>query len=114
MASPISPLAPASFPEMPNLDMVAVSTAAAGIKYQNRTDLALITFPESATVAGVFTQSETRSAAVDWCRQVLNSNSNPVGILVNSGNSNAFTGKRGLKATELSAELAAEALNCKP
>ncbi len=111
MAAAVSPLAPTSYPEMPEIPGVRFATAAAGIKYKDRTDVLLMLFDEGTSVAGVFTRSRCPSAAVDWCRDRL-----PLGkaraLLVNSGNANAFTGKKGREAVELSAEIVAGALGC--
>ena len=88
-----------------------MATAAAGIKYKNRTDVLLMAFDQPASVAGVFTKSKCPSAPVDFCRQNL-AHGVARGVVVNSGNANAFTGKRGRAATELTAQSAAEALGC--
>ena len=69
MSTSISPLAPASFPEMPPIDGVRFATAAAGIRYPGRTDVLLALLDEGTTVSGVFTRSKCPSAAVDWCRE---------------------------------------------
>jgi glutamate N-acetyltransferase/amino-acid N-acetyltransferase len=112
MSVAVSPLAPKSFPEMPALRGVRMTTASAGIKYKNRTDVLLMVFDEPASVAGVFTTSKCPSAPVDFCRANL-----PSGVaravVVNSGNANAFTGKKGKAATELTAKSAAAAVGCK-
>ena len=62
--STISPLAPASFPEMPPVAGVRLATAAAGIRYPGRTDVLLAVLDEGTTVAGVFTRSKCPSAPV--------------------------------------------------
>jgi len=113
MASTVSPLAPKSYPDMPDLDGVRFATAEAGIKYKGRTDVLLASLDEGTTVAGVFTRSKCSSAPVDWCKSIL-SNGHARGLLVNSGNANAFTGKKGKSAVELSAKIAARALACDP
>jgi glutamate N-acetyltransferase/amino-acid N-acetyltransferase len=64
-------------------------------------------------VAGVLTQSKTSSAPVLWCRANL-ANGKARALVVNSGNANAFTGKRGADATRMTAEAAAEAVGCAP
>ena len=69
MSTSISPLAPASFPDMPPVDGVRLATAAAGIRYPGRTDVLLALFDAGTTVSGVFTRSKCPSAAVDWCRE---------------------------------------------
>ena len=111
MSDTISPLAPKKHPKMPPVEGVRIATAEAGIKYKNRTDLLVMAFDEGTTVAGVFTRSKCPSAPVDLCRQNL-----PAGrariLVVNSGNANAFTGRRGREATELTAKAAAKAAGC--
>ena len=109
----VSPLAPASFPEMPPVAGVRVATAAAGIRYAGRTDVLLALFDAGTTVAGVLTRSKCPSAPVDWCRARLKRGAARA-LVVNSGNANAFTGKSGRAATELTAALAAKAAGCKP
>jgi glutamate N-acetyltransferase/amino-acid N-acetyltransferase len=109
MAHPVSPLAPAEYPELPQIAGVRFATAEAGIKYKNRTDVLLVEMDEGTVVAGVLTRSKCPSAAVDWCRDNL-----PGGkaraLLVNSGNANAFTGKKGKAAVQLSADIVSKAL----
>ena len=113
MAPQISPLAPAAFPEMPQIAGVRLATAAAGIRYPGRTDVLLALFDSGTTVAGVFTRSKCPSAAVDWCRDHIKRGAASA-LVVNSGNANAFTGKSGRVATKLTAEIAAGAAHCKP
>ena len=92
-----SPLAPAQFPALPNVAGVRFGTLAAGIKYQNRPDVMLAELAPGTSVAGVFTQSATRSAAVLDCQKKLGlPAAEGAAILVNSGNANAFTGHRGM------------------
>lgn len=111
MAHPISPLAPKSFPELPAIAGVRFATAEAGIKYKNRTDVLLMAFDEGTTVAGVVTKSKCSSAAVDWCKANLPGGV-ARGLVVNSGNANAFTGAKGQQSVELTADYAAKALGC--
>lgn len=113
MAASVSPLAPKSYPDMPEIDGVRFATAEAGIKYKGRTDVLLARIDEGTTVAGVFTKSRCSSAPVDWCKSILKAG-RARGLMVNSGNANAFTGKKGKAAVELSARIAARALDCKP
>src|SRR3569623_1215766 len=113
MAHPVSPLAPKTYPELPQIAGVRFATAEAGIKYKNRTDVLLAAFDEGTTVAGVFTSSKCPSAPVDWCRQSLKGGV-ARGLLVNSGNANAFTGMKGKHTVEASAGLAARALGVNP
>ena len=93
---PISPLAPAAFPDLPEIGGVTFAATAAGVKYQGRTDVMLAIMQAGTAIAGVFTRSQTRSAPVLDCQRKLGGDpSGPAAILVNSGNSNAFTGKAG-------------------
>jgi glutamate N-acetyltransferase/amino-acid N-acetyltransferase len=92
---PLSPLAPAAFPDLPVIDGVTFAAAQAGVKYKNRTDVMLAVLAPGSTVTGVFTRSATRSAPVLDCQAKLGPDTGPAAILVNSGNSNAFTGKAG-------------------
>ncbi|UHS63971.1 bifunctional glutamate N-acetyltransferase/amino-acid acetyltransferase ArgJ [Agrobacterium vaccinii] len=111
MSTAVSPLAPKSYPDMPALRGVRMATAAAGIKYKNRTDVLLMVFDKPASVAGVFTKSKCPSAPVDFCRANL-AGGVARAVVVNSGNANAFTGKKGKAATELTGKSAAEAVGC--
>src|SRR3979411_1890100 len=113
MSTPLSPLAPADVPDMPVISGVKLATAAAGIRYQGRTDLLLAVMDKGTTVAGVFTKSKCPSAPVEWCRAKLKSGQARA-LVVNSGNANAFTGKTGRQATALTASIAAKAIGCKP
>ena len=110
---PVSPLAPTSVPDMPAIAGVKLATAAAGIKYANRTDVLLALLDPGTVAAGVFTKSKCPSAPVEWCRDNLKSGK-PRALVVNSGNANAFTGKTGRAACKFTAEIAARAIGCKP
>jgi glutamate N-acetyltransferase/amino-acid N-acetyltransferase len=109
--APISPLAPTTTPDVPPIDGVTLSTAAAGIKYSGRTDVLFVTFAKGTQVGGVFTRSKCPSAPVEWCRDRLKRKSARA-LVVNSGNANAFTGKSGRAATKLTAQIAARAIGC--
>lgn len=113
MSTTVSPLAPTNVPEMPRIAGVRLATAAAGIRYKNRTDVLLALFDKGTTVAGVFTKSKCPSAAVDWCRAKLKGGEARA-LVVNSGNANAFTGKTGKQATTLTASIAAKATDSTP
>ena len=100
-AKPVSPLAPASFPKMPRIAGVEFSALGAGIKYQNRKDVMLVRLAPGTAIAGAFTRSSTRSGCVRDCQEKLASEvpaDAGAAIVVNSGNSNAFTGKVGDEA----------------
>jgi len=113
MSTAVSPLAPKDVPNLPAIAGVRMSTAGAGIRYTGRTDVLLAIFDPGTTVAGVFTLSKCPSAPVEWCRDHLKGGK-ARGLVVNSGNANAFTGKSGRAATKLTADIAAKAAGCKP
>src|SRR6185295_12344117 len=107
----VSPLAPTNVPAMPPVAGVRLATAAAGIKYLNRTDVLLALLAPGTAVAGVFTKSKCPSAPVEWCRANLK-RGKARALVVNSGNANAFTGKTGKQSTALTAQIAAKAVGC--
>ncbi len=113
MSATISPLAPKKYPKMPEIGGVRIATAEAGIKYKNRTDLLVMVFDAGTEVAGVFTRSKCPSAPVDYCRDSLKGGSARM-LVVNSGNANAFTGKKGSETTTMTGKAAASAAGCKP
>jgi glutamate N-acetyltransferase / amino-acid N-acetyltransferase len=108
----ISPLAPTTIPVLPPIAGVRLATAAAGIRYRDRTDVMLALFDEGTSVAGVFTRSKCPSAPVEWCRARVRG-ARARALVVNSGNANAFTGRTGRDACAFTAKLAAEAAGCK-
>src|SRR5215831_12615746 len=87
-AAKVSPFAPEGLPDMPPVPGVRLAACAAGIRYQGRADLMTAVLEEGTTVAGV--------------------------LVVNSGNANAFTGKKGSEAARITAEAAARAQGCSP
>jgi len=107
-----SPLA-RPFPAMPAIGGVTPRIARAGYKNWARCDLTFIELAEGTAVAGVTTQSKCPSPEVEWCRAAL-----PLGtaraLVVNAGNSNAFTGNRGRAAVEAIAARTAAHLGCLP
>ena len=109
---PLSPLAPASFPDLPEIGGVSFATVAAGVRYQGRTDVMLCRLAPGTSMAGVFTRSSTRSAAVLDCQDKIAGDSEAgAAILVNSGNANAFTGKHGRASVEAVTAAAAKVLD---
>lgn len=88
----------------------AASTAA-GIKYQGRTDMALIYSQVPCVSAGTFTTNVVKAAPVKWDRQVVDSGAGVQAVVVNSGIANACTGEEGMRYCKETAEAAAEALN---
>lgn len=107
-----SPLA-TPFPALPAIAGVRAAVARAQYKTWDRCDLTFVALAEGTAVAGVTTQSRCPSPEVEWCRAAL-----PLGraraLVVNAGNSNAFTGHRGRAAVEAIAARVAAATGCQP
>ncbi|MEL6932979.1 MAG: bifunctional glutamate N-acetyltransferase/amino-acid acetyltransferase ArgJ [Pseudomonadota bacterium] len=100
-APPRSPLAPERFPDLPVIGGVEFATVEAAVRYTGRKDVMLARLAPGSTIAGVFTKSATRSAAVLDCQEKIGGDSEEgAAILVNSGNANAFTGRNGTKAVK--------------
>lgn len=112
MSGSISPLA-SPFPEMPPVGGVRIAVTRAGYKAWERADLTYAALDEGTVVAGVTTKSKCPSPEVEWCRNAL-----PLGraraLVVNAGNSNAFTGNRGRAAVEAIAARVAGHVGCAP
>ena len=98
---PRSPLAPASFPDLPVIGGVRFAAAEAGVRYKGRLDVMLAVCAPGTVMAGVFTRSATRSAPVLDCQDKIGQDDDRgTAIIVNSGNANAFTGRNGFDATQ--------------
>jgi glutamate N-acetyltransferase / amino-acid N-acetyltransferase len=110
-APPVSPLAPKSYPVLPPLAGVRLAAGAAGVRYRGRTDVMLAVLAPGTHVAGIFTQSKTASAPVEWCRAQLPRHTARA-LVANSGNANAFTGAAGREAVRAVAGSAAAVLDC--
>jgi glutamate N-acetyltransferase/amino-acid N-acetyltransferase len=111
--SAVSPLAPESFPELAPIAGVRLAAFACGIRYPGRNDLMLAELAPDSAIAGVFTRSLTAGAPVVWCRDCL-PGGKVRGIVVNSGNSNTFTGRAGKEVVETTAATTARLLGCDP
>src|SRR5262245_3415829 len=107
----VSPFAPTRLPRLAPLQGVRLAACEAGIRYKGRTDLMVAVLDPGTVAAGVLTRSKTCSAPVLWCRDNLG-HGRARALVVNSGNANAFTGKRGSEATRLTAEATARAVGC--
>ena len=112
MTSAVSPMA-VPLPALPPLAGVRLNAAAAGIRYQGRTDLVLMEVPAGSTAAGVFTSNKCPGAPVDWCREALKGGKARL-VVVNAGNANVFTGKAGREACAATASAAAALAGCAP
>ena len=86
---------------------------ACGIKKSGRLDLAIISTPRPAVVAGVYTQNVVRAASIDWNRGITPSEQFRA-VVINSGNANACTGKQGVADNQAIAGLVAGQLEAQP
>jgi len=110
----VSPFAPARFPDIEPVAGVRLAGAATGLKKKaGLYDLMLAELAPGTTAAGVYTRSLCPSAPVEWCRKIL-PKGRARGLVVNSGNANAFTGTKGDLTVEATAKAAAEILGAKP
>lgn len=111
MPLPVSPLAPHEFPELPPVAGCRMASIASGIRYKGRKDFLLMAFEEGTQVAGVFTKSKTAAAPILRSKQHL-AGGYARGLIVNSGNANAFTGQLGEQAVTATLARTAEVLGC--
>ncbi len=105
-----SPLA-LPFPEMPTIAGVILRVARARYKQWDRCDLTFAELAEGTSVAGVFTKSACASSEVELGREAVTAG-RARALIVNAGNSNAFTGYRGREAVEAIQAQVSEALGC--
>lgn len=107
-----SPLA-ITFPDMPDIDGVTLRVARAHYKDWDRCDLSYITFDQGTSMAGVFTRNLCCSTEVEMGREQAKQGEARA-LIVNAGNSNAFTGQRGRAAVEAIMAQVAAHLECAP
>ncbi|MEW6764574.1 MAG: bifunctional glutamate N-acetyltransferase/amino-acid acetyltransferase ArgJ [Pseudomonadota bacterium] len=93
---------------------IQLGVAEAGVRKANRKDLLVMTLPEGARVAGVFTQNRFCAAPVTLCREFLAAGQPIRALVVNTGNANAGTGADGLARARRVCEALAGQLGCKP
>ncbi len=113
MELPVSPLAPVGFPVLEPIEGVELFTGASGEFYAGRPNVLLAVFSPATVVAGVLTQSRCASVPVEWCRKHLPAH-RARALLVNAGNANAFTGRKGARAAKEIAAHAGKMLDCAP
>ncbi|MEQ1619161.1 MAG: bifunctional glutamate N-acetyltransferase/amino-acid acetyltransferase ArgJ [Terricaulis sp.] len=110
-ASPVSPLAPTRFPNLPAIAGLEAAIGCAEFYKHERPDLLLIRVAPGTQAAGVFTTNAVGSAPTDWCKQTLSAGRGSVrGLLVNAGCANSFTGAAGDAACRRALEAAADKL----
>ncbi|MFT6450811.1 MAG: glutamate N-acetyltransferase/amino-acid N-acetyltransferase [Halocynthiibacter sp.] len=109
----VSPLAPkGGFPDLPVIPGVRFAAVEAGVRYAGRRDVMLASLDAGSVIAGVFTRSSTRSAPVLDCQaKIGGASTEPAAIIVNAGNSNAFTGSNGVRSVEAVCEAVANTLS---
>jgi len=86
------------------------AATAASIKYQDRSDMALIYSEVPCVCAGTFTKNIVKAAPVVWCQDIVKNSDNAQAIVVNSGIANACTGEVGYQYCQVTAETVAEEL----
>lgn len=86
------------------------ASAAAGIKYQGRDDMALIYSEKPCKTAGAFTSNLVKAAPVMWDKKVVESGEKSQAVIVNSGIANACTGKEGYAYCKATAKKASKVL----
>lgn len=112
MDIPVSPLA-VPFPEMPPVAGVTLRVARAGYRDWGRCDLTYVELAEGTAVAGVFTKNICCSSEVELGRAQVKAG-RARALVVNAGNSNAFTGYRGREAVEQIMDQVAAHIGCAP
>lgn len=90
------------------------ASAAAGIKYQGRTDMALVFSDVPCTAAGVYTSNVVKAAPVLWDKAITASDKKVRAVVVNSGIANACTGKQGLEICKVTGKAVADIIGDEP
>lgn len=80
------------------------ASCAAGIKYQGRTDMAMVYSEVPCVSAGTFTSNVVKAACVQWDMNIVKTNKPLQAVVINSGIANACTGKEGFDACEATAK----------
>ena len=105
-----------NFPNMPEIGGIRLSAIDAGISKSKKLDLMLVEVSPGSKICGLLTKSRTCSAAVQSCRKNLKMDQDytkPIGIVVNSGNANVFTGKSGQETVKKTIIASADILKTK-
>lgn len=82
----------------------------AGVKYQNRKDMAMLYSTVPCKAAGTFTTNVVKAAPVQWDKQIVEHSAYAQAVIVNSGVANAATGKQGMESCKAEAECAGRLL----
>lgn len=86
------------------------ASAAAGIKYKDRMDMAMIYSQKPCVTAGTFTTNIVKAAPVKWDQQVVYHSDSAQAVVINAGIANACTGEEGYGYCKATADAAAEIL----
>ncbi|MBQ6441296.1 MAG: bifunctional glutamate N-acetyltransferase/amino-acid acetyltransferase ArgJ [Lachnospiraceae bacterium] len=86
------------------------AATAAGIKYQDRADMAMVYSKTPCSAAGTFTSNLVKAAPVLWDQAIVAGDAPVHAVVVNAGIANASTGKDGMEACQKTAAAAAEKL----
>jgi glutamate N-acetyltransferase/amino-acid N-acetyltransferase len=113
-AMPVSPLA-VPFPAFGPIGGVQMATGRAGFYKHERDDVLVMSFPEGAACAGVFTRHGVGSAPVDWCKRHLETTKGEGvrALVVNAGCANSFTGRPGADAVRRVASAVGKRFDCR-
>ena len=90
------------------------TSCAAGIKYKERQDMALIYSEVPCQAAGTFTKNIVKAAPVKWDKKVVDESAYVQAVVINAGIANACTGEEGMIACEDTAKAAGEILGIEP
>ena len=97
------------FQDLDHIDGLAISSICANLYNRNRDDLVLFYFRDGANYASVYTKSKIISENIKWNLKITNKKIN--GVLINTRNANAFTGKKGFQGIKEVADTLSEKLN---
>lgn len=87
------------------------SSTKAGIKYADRTDMAMVYSEKPCVSAGVFTSNIVKAAPVLWDKKIVEESESAQVIVINAGIANACTGEEGYSYCKKTSEAAGEAFN---
>lgn len=97
-------------PKIPEIDGITLKSCCTEMRYK-KDDLLLVSFPEKANVAGVFTKTSLPGEPVLWSKSILHKGVASA-LVVNSGYANVLCGEKGRKTIEVTSKKVADLLNC--
>ena len=100
------------FSDIKLINGLEIKTIKAGIKSKTREDVTLVVFKDLASVANVLTKSKTCAPNINWLKKIKK-NGKAKDLFVNSGNANAYTGKKGYQNVLKIVQILAKIFNCK-